>query len=404
MDRFLRKNEIVTDNENNLMWQDDTRVNKRVTWKEAVNNLQNFSLGGFTDWRLPSIDELLSIANKNSSPNLDKSFQNRPFTTWSSFADEKNEFIKAVFYNEEAVSLMNIDEFHFSIELFARYVRDLDKKDEIKERSTNIINLTCNCKNWKLTRKKFLQEDPRRLCKHIIQALDIENIQSDLKRYREDILFYKKQKKGFPDNFTSIINIDNTTYKLLYKKDFDWMNLYDINSMKYGVLLTIDGEVYWAKKNGKPENYKIVEDFLKSDYNKKISKIPHYLTKEEIKCLINFIKQSIPGKEKSYFTINEDQYEPTEKGIYYYATESSVDPYKTSKLIEEFEINPNHTDEEIDIFYKQLSEKEIANIDLFNEITHIIVGHVDIKIEMDQGEEFRCNRKELIDKYTNTHN
>jgi hypothetical protein len=54
--------EIVTDNLQGLMWQDNDAVGSAVyTWQDATSYCENLDLAGYTDWRLPEIDELESI-------------------------------------------------------------------------------------------------------------------------------------------------------------------------------------------------------------------------------------------------------------------------------------------------------------------------------------------------------
>jgi hypothetical protein len=54
--------EIVTDNLHGLMWQDNDAVGSAVyTWQDATSYCENLDLAGYTDWRLPEIDELESI-------------------------------------------------------------------------------------------------------------------------------------------------------------------------------------------------------------------------------------------------------------------------------------------------------------------------------------------------------
>ena len=56
---------IVTDNLNGLMWQDD--VAATGTWDDAVTTCDNLSLGGYNDWRLPTIQELVSIIEHSNT-------------------------------------------------------------------------------------------------------------------------------------------------------------------------------------------------------------------------------------------------------------------------------------------------------------------------------------------------
>ena len=58
---FTRDNgtTIVTDNATDLQWQDNESVTK--TWKNAIIYCEELTLGGYDDWRLPNVNELLSI-------------------------------------------------------------------------------------------------------------------------------------------------------------------------------------------------------------------------------------------------------------------------------------------------------------------------------------------------------
>ena len=52
----------VTDNHTGLMWQ-KTPPTSKMTFKEAEEYIENLSLAGYSDWRLPTIQESFSIAN-----------------------------------------------------------------------------------------------------------------------------------------------------------------------------------------------------------------------------------------------------------------------------------------------------------------------------------------------------
>ncbi len=56
-------NGTVTDNKTGLMWQQDP--GDKVTFAEAVSGAATLSLGGYTDWRFPTIKELYSLMNFN---------------------------------------------------------------------------------------------------------------------------------------------------------------------------------------------------------------------------------------------------------------------------------------------------------------------------------------------------
>ena len=73
--------QVVTDHATNLMWQDDADV-KIGTYKFSFTGAQNYcnntvNLGGYDDWRVPTIDELLNIVDKGQyQPALNPIFQN----------------------------------------------------------------------------------------------------------------------------------------------------------------------------------------------------------------------------------------------------------------------------------------------------------------------------------------
>lgn len=75
---------IVIDNTTGLQWQDDTSgiVMMRST---ALSYCEELELGSFKDWRLPNINELKSIADKDAQPSVDSIFQYiLPKKYWSS--------------------------------------------------------------------------------------------------------------------------------------------------------------------------------------------------------------------------------------------------------------------------------------------------------------------------------
>jgi hypothetical protein len=84
---YIRVNDIVYDNLTHLQWQDNKNIKKRwlydkfdalcqeggsaeelcyVTYGDtAVTYCEKLNLGGFSDWRLPTLDELVNIVDRS---------------------------------------------------------------------------------------------------------------------------------------------------------------------------------------------------------------------------------------------------------------------------------------------------------------------------------------------------
>lgn len=82
---YSRSGNIVTDNATNLQWQDDKAAKTtQRNWEGAKTYCENLTIGGYIDWRLPSIQELLSIVDssrykgdsQNSLGAIDPTFKN----------------------------------------------------------------------------------------------------------------------------------------------------------------------------------------------------------------------------------------------------------------------------------------------------------------------------------------
>lgn len=73
---YTRGSDIVIDNTTGLQWQDDATPSVMM-WSSAVSYCQSITLGGYSDWRLPDIYELLSITDYGrDDPSIDSTFSN----------------------------------------------------------------------------------------------------------------------------------------------------------------------------------------------------------------------------------------------------------------------------------------------------------------------------------------
>ena len=72
------QNHTVSDNYTGLMWEQKTPENKndKIHWNEALSYCENLNLGGFSDWHLPNVNELLSLVDftKNNAPVINTDF------------------------------------------------------------------------------------------------------------------------------------------------------------------------------------------------------------------------------------------------------------------------------------------------------------------------------------------
>lgn len=85
---FISKNGTVYDKRLKLTWQDSSAAKSiKKKWKGAKSYCENLNFAGFSDWRLPSVEELLSITDMDRfSLATRKAFKNIDFTQnyWSS--------------------------------------------------------------------------------------------------------------------------------------------------------------------------------------------------------------------------------------------------------------------------------------------------------------------------------
>jgi hypothetical protein len=61
-ERFEIVGDTIKDFETGLLWQRESSSNT-MNWSSAVSYCKNLNLAGYSNWRLPHIDELKSIVN-----------------------------------------------------------------------------------------------------------------------------------------------------------------------------------------------------------------------------------------------------------------------------------------------------------------------------------------------------
>ena len=82
--RFTVDGDTVHDALTGLVWTRETLAGGRRKWADAKRVAADCRIGGFTDWRLPTIKELLSIVDyERSQPAIDSVFQCESAWYWS---------------------------------------------------------------------------------------------------------------------------------------------------------------------------------------------------------------------------------------------------------------------------------------------------------------------------------
>ncbi len=89
---FTKSGDIVTDNTLELQWQDDA-VGSPIPWEEAIAYCEALTLGDYSNWRLPNINELKSIVDRSKYyPAIVDGFENSSENKYwsSSYGEYKN--------------------------------------------------------------------------------------------------------------------------------------------------------------------------------------------------------------------------------------------------------------------------------------------------------------------------
>ena len=92
-DNTVSDEEFVYDTTTNLIWQDDNDARERTkTWIDSVNYCEALDKSGYTDWRLPNINELNTLVDDTrSDPAISSSIvQYISSTYWSSTTSSKD--------------------------------------------------------------------------------------------------------------------------------------------------------------------------------------------------------------------------------------------------------------------------------------------------------------------------
>jgi hypothetical protein len=73
--------DMVRDNATCLMWE---RSHVALGFQESKQRCQDLTLGGYDDWRMPTVEELFSLVRRDNAANIDvAAFPNPPGSCWT---------------------------------------------------------------------------------------------------------------------------------------------------------------------------------------------------------------------------------------------------------------------------------------------------------------------------------
>jgi hypothetical protein len=88
---------IVADSTTDLMWQDHERLGHE-NWQDAIDYCEDLTLGGYSDWRLPNINELQTIVDRSLDGSaLVRTFDHPPFARLWSSTTYSGDFSRALY-------------------------------------------------------------------------------------------------------------------------------------------------------------------------------------------------------------------------------------------------------------------------------------------------------------------
>jgi len=139
----------VTDNKTKLMWT-QKRGRKEITWDEASSHCESSTTGGYSDWRVPRVDELRTIVDYTKHGQaIDWVFQGRLGSYYSSSTYAKRPtYAWSVFFSDGQV-----DGYHKDYSLSVRCVRtgpywSFDPSDHLKIQTEHTVKDTFRGYVW----------------------------------------------------------------------------------------------------------------------------------------------------------------------------------------------------------------------------------------------------------------
>ncbi len=122
---FAKIGNIVTDSQTGLQWQDNTEASTvtEKNWVEAIKYCENLTLDGYSDWRLPNVNELKSIIDRSKKdPAIVDGFTNvKSGYYWSSTTTITHK--RTAWYVDFNIGYINNDGNKANVDYYVRCVR-----------------------------------------------------------------------------------------------------------------------------------------------------------------------------------------------------------------------------------------------------------------------------------------
>jgi hypothetical protein len=134
---FVSSGDIVTDTATDLMWEDTSHIEKRMSVEEGINYCKSLNLGGYDDWRLPNINELNTLSDiTHYDPSTVSVFKNRMKigTENSSSHYRAANFWSSTYYGSSVKEDQTID-----------YYRTYNERDGTSHRCRDYLGMHIRC-------------------------------------------------------------------------------------------------------------------------------------------------------------------------------------------------------------------------------------------------------------------
>ena len=129
--KTIKGDKVVVDNATGLMWHQGGPDNYTTGYKakEWVEDLNSKGYAGYYDWRLPTVDEAVSLleSSKRNGLYIDPVFSKKPSWTWTG---DESQACSGAPWNDAAWSvgfeLGDVGGYHFCYNAVARPVRSVE--------------------------------------------------------------------------------------------------------------------------------------------------------------------------------------------------------------------------------------------------------------------------------------